>query len=533
MMQFPTVRASPPATQPFNVRLAIGLVGVLIAALSSGLNDRVTDIALVDVRGILGMGYDEGTWISAAYGAAEVSAMMVSAWFAVTFSFRRFAIIVTLAFAGLGAIFPFVHDHASLVVLRVVQGIFGGALPPLLMTAALRFLPPNIKLYGMSAYALTATFGPNLAMPLAALWTDSVGWQFVYWQIIPPCLLAAAMIGYGLPQDPVRLERFRQFDWIGVLAGCGGMAMLVLAVEQGERLDWFNSSLICALFACAALSLTVFIVNEWYHPLPLFKLQLLGRRNFSHGLITLAGLLLIFSSGSALPATYLMEVRDYRPLQIGPLALSIAIPQLLASPFAAALCNIRRLDSRIVMATGLGLLAASCLAGSLLTADWVRDNFYLLQAMQTLGQPLAVLPILMGATGTVQPPEGPFASALFNTTRGLSTVVGAAVVETFLTHREHFHSSMLIDRIGNTTQLLVQAPASIGMHVAPLLPDGAARSPNALEQFSALVREQAIVLSVADAYLMIMGVALALILLLLVLPQRAYPPQSIPVQPSK
>jgi DHA2 family multidrug resistance protein len=504
---------APPVPTPFNGRLIVGLLGVLIAALASGLNNRVTDIALNDVRGVLGMGFDEGTWVRAAYAAAEVAAMMVSAWCAVTFSLRRFAVAVVLLFALLGAVFPFVQGFNAIIALRIAQGLLGGALPPLLMTVALRFLPPPIKLYGLSAYALTATFGPNLAVPLVALWTGPVGWQFVYWQIIPPCLIAAAMIAYGLPQDPLRLERFRQFDWVGVLTGCGGMAALVIGLEQGERLDWFNSPLICVLLGSAAVSLVVFCINEWHHPLPLFKLQILARRNFSHGLLALGGLLTVFMSGSMLPSLYLGQVQDFKPLEIGPLALSIAIPQLLAAPAAAALCNLRWLDSRFVMATGLALLVASCFAGSFLTSDWGRDNFYLLQAMQALGQPLAVLPILMGATGVVQPMEGPFASAMFNTVRGLSTAVGATVIEVFIAHRERFHWTMLLDRAGNLAGRLPQT--AVGARLG------------------SQVHEQVVVLSLADAYLLIMGIALALVILLMVLPVRALPPQSVFIQPSK
>lgn len=178
---------------------------------------------------------------------------MIAAWCAVTFSFRRFAVTVCLAFSALAAMFPFVHAYPLLLALRVVQGLSGGMLPPLLMTAALRFLPPHFKLYGLGCYALTATFGPNLTMPLTAYWTDTVGWPFVYWQIIGPCLVGAAMIAYGIPQDPLRLERIRQMDRIGLLTGCGGMAMLVLGLEQGERLDWLESPLIRTMSHTTAL----------------------------------------------------------------------------------------------------------------------------------------------------------------------------------------------------------------------------------------------------------------------------------------
>ena len=63
--------AKPVALAPpvFGLRIIIGLVGVLLAVLVSGLNDMVTKIALADIRGALFIGYDEGTWLVAAYTA--------------------------------------------------------------------------------------------------------------------------------------------------------------------------------------------------------------------------------------------------------------------------------------------------------------------------------------------------------------------------------------------------------------------------------------------------------------------------------
>jgi DHA2 family multidrug resistance protein len=191
---------------------------VLLAVLVSGLNEMVTKVALADIR---------GAWPSATTKAPGWSPLRrdlggrggVRAVVRGDVSLRRFTLCAIGAFTLLGVLCPLAPNYESLLILRTLQGLAGGALPPMLMTVALRFLPANVKLYGLAGYALTATFGPGLGTPLAGLWTEYVGWQWTFWQVIVPCLIAMAAVAYGIPQDPLRLERFKQFNWRGLLLG--------------------------------------------------------------------------------------------------------------------------------------------------------------------------------------------------------------------------------------------------------------------------------------------------------------------------
>ncbi|MCP1515715.1 DHA2 family multidrug resistance protein [Pseudomonas migulae] len=496
----PTIAVTPPV---FGPRIIIGLVGVLLAVLVSGLNEMVTKVALADIRGALAIGYDEGTWLVASYTATSVAAMAFAPWCSVTFSLRRFTLCAISVFTLLGVLCPFAPNYESLLLMRTLQGLAGGALPPMLMTVALRFLPANVKLYGLAGYALTATFGPGLGTPLAGLWTEHVGWQWTFWQIIAPCLLAMAAVAYGLPQDPLRLERFKQFNWRGLLLGFPAICMLVIGILQGNRLDWFESTLICGLLGGGLVLLVLFLINEWSQPTPFFKMQMLGIRNLSFALLTLAGVLVILLAVIIIPSSYLAQVQGYRPVQTAPVMLLAALPQLLALPLVAALCNLRRVDCRWVLGIGLSMLALSCIGGSQLTSAWIRDDFYVLQLLQIFGQPMAVLPLLMLSTGSISPMEGPFASAWFNTVKGLSAVIATGVIDALTTSRLHFHSTMLVDRLGNS----------------PLADSDSAGLAHRLH-------EQAVVLTASDLYLCMSGVALALILLIFWLPTRIYPPRA-------
>ncbi len=159
----PAAAAPRPAAAPgLDRRILVGLCGVLLAVLVSGFNENITKVALADIRGAMGFSVDDGSWIVALYSAMSVSAMAFAPWCAATFSLRRFALAMIGGFMVLGVLCPLAPNLQVFLLLRALQGLCGGALPPLLMSVALRFLPPGIKLYGLAGYALTATFGPSM-----------------------------------------------------------------------------------------------------------------------------------------------------------------------------------------------------------------------------------------------------------------------------------------------------------------------------------------------------------------------------------
>lgn len=494
--------AAAPAPAAFGLRIATGLVGVLLAVLISGFNENVTKFAMADIRGAMGFGYDQASWVLASYAATSVAAMAFAPWCAATFTLRRFTLCAMAVFVLLGLLCPLAPNLACLLVLRVLQGFAGGALPPLLMSVALRFLPPGIKLYGLGGYALTATFGPSFGLPLAAWAVDYLGWRWAFWQIVPGSLIAMACVAWGLPQDPLRLERLRQLDWRGLLLGLPGLILLVLGLEQGQRLDWFNSPLIQGLLGGGLGLMGLFFINEWVHPLPFFKVQMLGLRNLSHALLTLGGVLFVLLAVIIIPANFLTELHGYRPLQTAPVMLWVAMPQLISLPLVVALLNNRYVDCRWVLGAGLGLMALVCYLGSQVTPDWHRGDFYPLQLIQIIAQPMAVLPLLMLATHGLQPADGPFASAWFNTVKGFAAVAAGSALETLSLHRLHLHSTVLLDRLGNLW------PGSTGADLAER------------------VHQQALVLTAADLYRAVGVLALVLMLLIPILPTRIYPPRA-------
>ncbi|NPD70312.1 MFS transporter (plasmid) [Lichenicola cladoniae] len=489
--------------------------------MSVELNDAVSSALLGDISGGLGFTHDPGTWFSSLYLTAEVFGMSVSPWFLLTLSIRRWGLLVIALTCISTVAIPWTSNLTVLYALRILQGMSEGLTIPLVFTIALRALGPPIRLFGLAAYSMTATMFPSLAAGFAALWEGAgdatLGWQFAFWQAIPIGAVAASLLWYGMPQDPPKYERFRIIDWRGMLLSLIGFGSLTTMLQQGDRLDWFNSDLICILALVSVATIPLFVWNEWCHEAPLMRIQLLTRRNFAYGLVALFTFIVVSGAGSTLPTEYLQEVQSFRPLQSFALTGGIALTQLVFLPLVAVLLNFERVDPRVVHFLGLGLLLGACIGDSLLTSVWMGGEFYLWQLTISASEAMVVMSLLQLATNTIKPPEGPYASALVNTPRALGEATSVWLFQLIERWRGGLHSSRLTDQAGQERYTTVYAQG--------LLPSGLPRPGGGLAALNETIRLQGTVLTLSDAFLVMAAITAALMVVMLILPVRTYPPR--------
>ena len=481
----------------------LGLIGIVIAAMSSELNDQVASVALPDIRGGFAISNDSGTWFESLYVSAEIVGAGISPWFLVTLSLRRWALFVVALCGTATVLLPFCPNEAALDALRLLQGFGGGMAIPMLLTAALRVLTPATRLYGLAIYSVTATFTPAIATSPAALWTDLVGWRWVFWEAIPLCTLASTLIWAGIPPEKPQYARFRIFDWCGVVLLTLGFGALSTMLYQGDRFDWFNSSFISVLALVSAVCIPAFLVNEWFHELPLMKLQLLLRPNFAYGAICLITFLVVGGSDSTIPARFLSRVQGFRPEQFAGLTGLVAAAQIVMLPAIAWVLDHEWIDARLGNLLGLLLIVCAYAGASFATANWYPGQFLFWQALQAAGQPMIVMSLLMMATNTLtKPEEGPFASALVNVPRGIAEALAAWLLDLITRWRGGLHYSRIVDQLGQA-----------GVYF-----------PSARSAGSA-VEQQVNVLTLSDAYILFAAITLGLIAVLLLLAQRTPPPR--------
>ena len=507
-------------TRPF-----LGLAGVVVAVSFAEMNDQVVGLALPDIAGGLGLGQDAVSWFRTIYLLGYILGAVVGPSMAVIFSPRRFLLggVALACFTAL--LTPLSSNLALLYGSRLLQGLAEGAIISNLISVALRVLPPAIRLYGLVFYALTATVIPALATTVAALWTDVVeDWRFIFLQSLPLAAVAALLLWYGMPRQPPQWDKLKSYDWPGVVLGAVGFGALAVVCGEGERFDWFNSPTVSVCAFLGEVAVPLFVWRELTADPPAVGLYLLARRNLLYPATALVLFIIIGLSASQVPITFLQEVQGYRPEQAHVVTLVIALSQFALLPATAWLLDHEWADSRAVGAAGLLCIIAACLGGVTLNASWNRDQFFALQALQAIGQPLVVMPLLMTATNVLKPEEGPFGSALVNAPRALAEAAGAGLLTLIARYGGALHRTRILETLGDNRVALEQSGRLPGVLFQS---NPALRGPHAdaVSALDALVRQQSTTLVTIDTYVVMAGLALLLLVLQITVPERTYPPR--------
>jgi DHA2 family multidrug resistance protein len=494
----------------------IAVLGSTLGAFMAVLNIQIVNASLADIQGAIGAGIDDGGWISTSYLIAEIVVIPLSAWLGQVFSIRIYLLTNAALFLAFSAACALAHNLGQMIVLRAAQGFAGGVLIPMAFTIIITLLPKAKQPIGLALFALSATFAPAIGPTIGGYLTENWGWQYIFYVNLVPGALMLGMLYFSLEHSPMRLALLKQGDWPGVATMAIGLAALQTVLEEGNKDDWFGSPFILRLSIIAALALALFVAIELKSARPLLNLRLLLCRNFGFGV--LANLLLgvaLYGSVFILPV-YLSRIQGYNAEEIGTVLAWTGLPQLVLIPFVPRL--MKRIDTRVIIAVGFALFAASNFMNIAMTADYAAPQLLLPNIVRAIGQALVFAPLSAVATAGIEKANAGSASALFNMTRNLGGAFGIALLQTFLTKREQLHSNVLTQSVtlfGEATRARIEDLTRYFLSHG--VSDHAEAWRQAVVAIGQIVRRQAFILAFSDAFYLLgagLVVALAAALLL-------------------
>src|SRR5262245_51656692 len=131
----------------------LGIVGVIMGAGIVTLAGRLLSLGLADLKGNVGIGFDEGAWISSAFNVALMFVGPLTVYFGAVLGPRRVLLFASSAFALVSLGLPFVHSYSLLICLLVIAGLTAGTFYPLTLSFVLRNIPFRYLALAMALYA--------------------------------------------------------------------------------------------------------------------------------------------------------------------------------------------------------------------------------------------------------------------------------------------------------------------------------------------------------------------------------------------
>src|SRR5262245_8736011 len=506
----------------------VGTLGVFFGAGIATLNGRLISVGLPDLRGALGLGVDEASWIPTAYNMAMMFIGPFSVYLGGLLGVRRVLLASTTIFILCSLLLPFSPNLAVMLCLQVVSGLSSGTFYPLTFTYAARALPLRYVVYAIGVYPLDIVGSTSLAVPLEAWLTEHLSWHWLFWASGLITLPMMFCIYMAIPNPPKHVGPKPAISWRGFLYGCLGLALIYGALDQGERLDWLNSGVIVGLLVTGVFLLAASIIRRWLSPNPLVNPMFLANRNT----LILAACLFSFRFAvlaiAILIPGVLSATQGYRPLETGRAMLWLVPPLILGGLISVQL--LRRFDNRLVMAFGFAVMAAACLLNAGLTSAWSRNNFFVSQIVMGCGFAVsftglvALLVQNVIAAGALSSPFNLLTySAFVHTDRLFGGESGSAIMQRLVSVREKFHSNMIGLNVDSGDWLTDERLKTLAGGLMPNSSGTEDAYGRAVQLLGGQVRIQAYTLAYADGFIVIAFVAaVAIILAALMRPIKYY-----------
>jgi MFS transporter, DHA2 family, multidrug resistance protein len=469
----------------------------------SGFGTQMMTSGLADIQGATGTSADEASWITTVPSMVQLALVPVASTLFAAFGAKRFLGAALLAFAVAAAVAIATPSLTSEVTLRGCQGALAALLGAAAFGLTFQVFGPLKRLPLGLSLLIALQLAPAAVAPFAAgVLIDRFGWEIIYQIQIIGCLTACALVERLVACRPFDSKPLAGLDWLGFGLLSPALALLVLALAQGDRRFWLESPMIALSLAGAAMLLLVFALVERKRPTPLLNFGLALTAGFGGAAFVNIALRLGLLETGFLAPQFLTRFQGYRTLESGAALLPALLVQVAAFVlvYRLMLAGVR---ARYLVLSGLGLSILSLAIGSQRFTSSAASGEFLLAALTMGAAPVLILvPALVSGVRDVRPQDGPSAATFFNASTVLGQQAATALLASTIRAREAHHSANLIDRLPNGSAEQQARLDILQAIYAQLISDDGAATAAASMHLARSVQAQAYALAFNDTFLM-------------------------------
>ena len=334
------------------------LINVLIGATMSALDVSIVNVAMPTLKGEFNTSMAVIEWVAMAYMLTLTIFLPFFGRLADMFGRSKLYNTGFIIFT-IGSLFCGMATSASYIIAaRVLQAVGAGLLQANSVALITQAFPASergkaIGIQG-AVQAIAMAVGPFVGGLLIA----SVGWRAVFYINLPIGILGTVAALFILPKNQTSGKK-EKIDYLGTAFFASGLAALVLAFNNVEKLGW-GSAMVVGCFVGAFVLLSLFVITELKVQHPLIDLSLFKNGTFLIGNLTgMLSYYVLFTVLFLMPF-YFENVLNYSPALAGSLLTPIPLAMAVVAPFSGHISD--KYGARIMTAGGMLVASLSCLA---------------------------------------------------------------------------------------------------------------------------------------------------------------------------
>lgn len=371
-------------------------------------------------------------WVSSGYLLALALAIPFVSWAQARFGGKRLWLFALGAFVAGSVLCACAWNAGSLIAFRVLQGIGGGIMFPLMQTLAMQNVAQEARTRTIATLTVPVALGPIIGPVLGGLVLHWLSWRWMFLINVPVGIVGLVMAAMFIEDDrPGRETRGRPLDALGAVLIAPGLAALLYGLSQVHAAGGLGRPDVLIPGIGGALFLALFVARAVRMAgAALVDVRLLEVRSVraSAEALTFVGAAL-YAASFLLPLWF-QTLRGYGVLDTALLLVPQGVGSLVARFVVGLLVD--RFGSRRVAVMGLLITAAATVPFALAdigTSLWSLGAALLVRG---LGLGLVLIPVVTAAYVDIGKDRMPDASAITRIVQQLGGAFGTAVAAVVL-----------------------------------------------------------------------------------------------------
>jgi DHA2 family multidrug resistance protein len=215
-------------------------LSIMLATIIQAIDGTIANVALPHMQGSFNASLDQVNWVLTSFIVAVAVTTPLTGWMCERFGQKQIFLISIGGFTIASLLCGVSADLSQMVIVHILQGVFGAALVPLSQAVLLDINPPSRHGSAMAVWGVGVMIGPMLGPMLGGWLTDSYSWRWVFLINLPLGILAFCGIYQFITPKPINEKA--HFDMRGFITLSVAIACLQLLLDRGEENDWFEST---------------------------------------------------------------------------------------------------------------------------------------------------------------------------------------------------------------------------------------------------------------------------------------------------